>query len=124
MPSATATLVALSELLGIDVDFLLQGGERPVAPIPTQSSAKEVPPSGTQWERMANQLADALSRQLAIMEIDKQNERLRIEKVDAVHADAILRAQDNMQTIIEEMRRPHDPGLSDESEAAETSYGR
>ena len=103
---------------------------------------------GGAWETLATQLAASLDRQLAIMEADKiterarveaerarvdgerlvregqlANERLRIEKVDAVHADAIRQAQVNMSAVLAEMRSPHGDGLV-EPEAAPTGNGR
>ena len=96
--------------------------------LPDETSSAGAPSSETKgmqhsmehkqdWEVIARQLADALQRQLALMEKDKDNERLRIERVDAVHADAIKLAQQNMQAVIEEMRHTHASSRSDEGSA-------
>jgi len=113
---APGTVAALSTLFEVPTDFLFYGHPSADDSTTTVPEVKE-DPTVTQWEHIADRLADALQRQLTIMEMDKQNERLRIEQVDAVHAEAIKIAQQNMQAVVEEMRHTHGASRSDEGSA-------
>lgn len=70
-------------------------------------------PNWTQWETIAKTLADALKMREETDRAREENERLRIEKVEAIRAEAELLAQNNIRKAME-AANPHSVDRSDE----------
>ncbi len=136
-------VMTLARFYGVSTDYLLHGDVvGPDTNVPSDTSGRlasddadgsvTVPPSNisantaastTAWPDLAHTLAKALQMheetariQAEAMKLQAENDRLRIEKVDAIAQDNLRRLLDRLDQMA--VAQPHSPRRDDEAAAS------
>lgn len=80
--------------------------EEPPAPVPAHAQAPPGPEESTEavLRRVVQQLADSILLQRQTEQLRAQNDTLRIERVDSIQAAANLKAQENVEKALSDLR--------------------